>query len=384
MDATQTRTYAPSSDEVIRSGALDETELDWRDLQPWLKTCGYQLRPRYQPDWVPSWKGNLPLLRNRPEDGYRLLRAAILDATRIEDGKRVALKRITKSVHPYEVGITQIFNNGSLLTDPQNHCVPVLDVLYPPNCSDETIIVLPFLQSITTPRFDTFGEVIDCLDQLFKGLQFIHRQNVAHRDISSENVMMEGDKLFPGSWHHIYTERAPNGRNLAKFFTRTQRPSKYYFIDFGLSRQYDPSNDNPLEPRIIGGDKTVPEFQTSAGLFNPFHTDICYLGNLVREYFTEGCSSSHIKGHYGMEFLQPLISDMVQDDPKKRPTIDEVVVRFEEIWKGLGSWKLRSRPRPKKEFIFKAIPHMCGHWMRRVGYVVRRVPPIPSKRVLCS
>ena len=27
----------------------------WVDLQSWLKSCGYTLRARYQPDWVASW-----------------------------------------------------------------------------------------------------------------------------------------------------------------------------------------------------------------------------------------------------------------------------------------------------------------------------------------
>jgi hypothetical protein len=29
----------------------------WRDLSPVLLAAGYQLRPRYQPDWRPSWQG---------------------------------------------------------------------------------------------------------------------------------------------------------------------------------------------------------------------------------------------------------------------------------------------------------------------------------------
>ncbi|TFK74344.1 hypothetical protein BDN72DRAFT_813280 [Pluteus cervinus] len=368
--------------EVIRKGLLNKNEIYWRDHQPWLQTCGYQLRPRYQPDWVPSWQGSEYPMHRPPEDGYRLVRAAVNDATRVADGKRVLLKRVKREDHPEEVGITQLWSTEVLSGDPQNHCVPLLEILHPPNHADHVILVLPFLQKYNVPRFDTFGEIVDCVEQLFKGLQFIHHQRVAHRDISQANVMMEGDKLCPGGWHHRDRRRAPDGRTWAKFFTRTQCPPKYYFIDFGLSCQYDPSEENPLEPGVMGGDKTVPEFKTSATLFNPFHTDIYTMGNLIREHFIEGSHKPHIKGHYGMEFLQPLINDMVQDDPKKRPTIDEVVVRFEEIRKGLGSWKLRSRPQPKKEFIFKAIPHICGHWIRRVGYVVRRIPPIPLERIL--
>ena len=36
---------------------LDNREAFWRDHQPWLASCGYMLRPRYMPDWKPSWEG---------------------------------------------------------------------------------------------------------------------------------------------------------------------------------------------------------------------------------------------------------------------------------------------------------------------------------------
>ncbi|KAJ7223890.1 hypothetical protein B0H12DRAFT_1030882, partial [Mycena haematopus] len=50
-----------------------------------------------------------------------------------------------------------------------------------------------------------------------------------------------------------------------------------------------------------------------------------------------------------------LVNDMVKDDPTKRPTADEVVVRFAEIQKGLSSWKLRSRVLGKREYPY--LPH---------------------------
>ncbi|KAJ6507345.1 hypothetical protein C8R47DRAFT_1209253 [Mycena vitilis] len=59
----------------------------------------------------------------------------------------------------------------------------------------------------------------------------------------------------------------------------------------------------------------------------------------------------------GFEFMRPLVDDMVQDDPMKRPKIDSdetaIVARFAEmIQKGLSSWKLRSY-----------VPHrVVGHW----------------------
>lgn len=35
---------------------LDEDEMFWAALQPWLRSTGYELRRRYRPSWVPSWK----------------------------------------------------------------------------------------------------------------------------------------------------------------------------------------------------------------------------------------------------------------------------------------------------------------------------------------
>jgi hypothetical protein len=77
--------------------------------------------------------------------------------------------------------------------------------------------------------------------------------------------------------------------------------------------------------------------------------------------------------------MKPLVDDMVQDDPQKRLTMDEVVARFEIIQNGLSSWKLRSRVVPRKDNIFHGIIHGTKHWIRKIGFIVRRVPPIPGK-----
>ena len=37
---------------------LLEVEHYWRDRSLWLKERGYTLRPRYSPDWKPSWVGS--------------------------------------------------------------------------------------------------------------------------------------------------------------------------------------------------------------------------------------------------------------------------------------------------------------------------------------
>jgi hypothetical protein len=44
----------PSTDPAV----LDQFESFWSEHQKWLEGCGYMLRPRYLPGWVPSWQGN--------------------------------------------------------------------------------------------------------------------------------------------------------------------------------------------------------------------------------------------------------------------------------------------------------------------------------------
>ena len=42
----------------LEEGGLDKSEIrHWRDNYQWLHDRGYQLRPRYSPDWIPSWIG---------------------------------------------------------------------------------------------------------------------------------------------------------------------------------------------------------------------------------------------------------------------------------------------------------------------------------------
>lgn len=76
--------------------------------------------------------------------------------------------------------------------------------------------------------------------------------------------------------------------------------------------------------------------------------------------------------------MRPLVNVMVQADSNARPAMDEVMDRFENTMGGLSSWKLRSGVKIKGEHPILAIPQIVKHWHRRVGFIVGRIPPIPS------
>jgi len=68
--------------------------------------------------------------------------------------------------------------------------------------------------------------------------------------------------------------------------------------------------------------------------------------------------------------MEPLVADMVQEDPGKRPSMDEVVARFSEIKSKLSTWKLRSRIARKDEIWPVAAWRSVSHWYSTIGYVI--------------
>ena len=65
----------------------------------------------------------------------------------------------------------QYLSSEPLSSDPRNHCAKLLEVLDPPNQLAERrtqILVMPWLRPFNSPTFDTVGEVVDCIRQLFE------------------------------------------------------------------------------------------------------------------------------------------------------------------------------------------------------------------------
>lgn len=75
--------------------------------------------------------------------------------------------------------------------------------------------------------------------------------------------------------------------------------------------------------------------------------------------------------------MRPLVADMMQEDPAKRPTMEEVISRFDTILASLSTWKLRSRVVKKDDNPVIGAFRSLAHWVRRVGFVIRRVPALP-------
>jgi hypothetical protein len=78
--------------------------------------------------------------------------------------------------------------------------------------------------------------------------------------------------------------------------------------------------------------------------------------------------------------MEPLVADMVQDDPAKRSKMNEVVTRFRQIKGKLSTWKLHSRIVRHDEIWPVAVWRSVGHWYRTVGYVLGHKAAIPEPK----
>ncbi|KAF8901028.1 hypothetical protein CPB84DRAFT_1778282 [Gymnopilus junonius] len=288
-------------------------EIFWRDLHPWLQSVGYELRPRFRPGWVPSWLAvpSTSIMEEwRREDRILLYNGSLMDVVRIQDGKQFMLKRIPK---------------------------------HPAGEDEFEIIAMRLLRPFDSPRFDAIGEC---------GLQFIHSRHVAHRDCTALNLMIDA----------LDMNREFTGR--AKYYTRTQCPPKYYWIDFGQAVLFDDEH-----PQLHVYMQTTGEGRESR-LYDSFPIDVYYLGNMVRTYFLEG--HGYYGARLGLEFMKPLIDDM-------RPNINECVSRLEDIVGSLTFWKLRSQITHSSDNVFGYIYRFLPHWYRRISHIIGRIPPIPSR-----
>jgi hypothetical protein len=100
--------------------------------------------------------------------------------------------------------------------------------------------------------------------------------------------MMDARSMYPDGWHHVQNRRTEDFKPIGKRYTRTERPPKYYWIDFGISAMYDRSKPT-IDAIWQGGYKNAPEHQAleTVRFADPFPTDVFYLGNLFKEGFID-------------------------------------------------------------------------------------------------
>ncbi|KAI0363590.1 kinase-like protein [Pilatotrama ljubarskyi] len=309
------------------------SERFWQDRQPYLHEQGYLLRPRYSPKWKPSWK-ETNLEPTFCEDSIMLINFQVIDARRRKDNRLVAIKKFRNDTQ--ESRIAQYLSS---LEDPQNRCVPVYQILRDPFDPGLSLMVMPYLRPCNDPQFSTVGDLVEFVNQTLEGLVFLHRHNIAHRDVAIENIMMDGTPLYPGGHHPVRREYTSDALYEIKPLPRAGRSIKYYYVDFGLSSWFPPGAP-PYVVGRVGRDKEVPELSKTVP-YDAFKVDIYALGNLYFKEFEQKYNST--------QFLLPLIEPMLQQRPELRPTASQLLQKWEHIRADLNESLYRWRLGPKTE-----------------------------------
>ncbi|KZW01205.1 hypothetical protein EXIGLDRAFT_718960 [Exidia glandulosa HHB12029] len=344
-------------------GGWSPGEETWVVLQPFLLEKGYVLRARYQPGWIPSWSGlqNFYLFSDF-EDGLMNKRFNIIDATKASDRAQVMLKAVLKLSDPSQ-GIGSYFAQEPQRSDPRNHCAPLLDVLHPPSVPDREILVYRRYLPWDIWPFQQVSEIVDLWTQAFEGLAFMHEHNTAHLDLSFSNIVMDGLHLLkepnhPANPGYTYAPKKRAVRHIERF--ESERPVKYIFIDFDQSVRFGPDNPNHLWRRKKGQDNTAPELR-SPEPYDAFALDVYCLGHMILTHW--------LNAYKNLEFVRPLVQDMMYQDPARRPTARDVEARFRVIVAQLSAKDLRKSPRRVHGYDFTEYI---------LGNVPARVPPQAS------
>ncbi|KAL1743040.1 hypothetical protein HDZ31DRAFT_41857 [Schizophyllum fasciatum] len=260
----------------------------------------------------------------------------VLDAVRLSDGERVVIRKAETWTD--ELPIYQ--HLAGLPPDRRNRLAPVLDVLLLPDTDEDVLLILPFLREYYDPPFSRVEQVVQCLSRFMEALQFMHEQNIAHRDFCTHNLMMDASQILPTSHHFAAPCLTPEGHFGLTFRDRAVVPiPEYFVIDLGLA-MYMP-NGRHYVLGVYGQDKTVPELSWEVP-YDPFMVDIYQLGNvIVRDM---------LDIYDGLDFLRPLAERMVQRDPRSRPVISEALGIFSQAVKDLPPSALQAPIQATKRF----------------------------------
>ncbi|KAK7031958.1 kinase domain-containing protein, partial [Favolaschia claudopus] len=316
-----------STTEPPVSSLLFKHEREWVDMQPFLLSVGYKLRPRYDPNWFPSW-GNTYVTEEPHEDALSSMRSDVLDAIRIADNQRVVLKRI--QTNSREIKIIQYL---SQIQDPRNHTIPLLDVILLPPDNSCSLLVTPYTRRFNHPAFHCRAEYVEAMQQFLEGLQFMHDHGVSHFDIAPQNMMMDESRVVPTGSHFTSPKSHTGYPGIFSWNNRCSvSPVRYYYIDFGLSMYFRKGRDAALTTGTLRTFNTIPELSLTVP-YNPFKVDIFQLGLTMHKL---------IDTYPALKPFRPVADRMTSTDPNDRPEPVESLQELNIIANQIPPQKLRA------------------------------------------
>ncbi|KAF5319785.1 hypothetical protein D9611_012884 [Ephemerocybe angulata] len=279
---------------VFMDCLLEEDEERWVQNYHFLLQRGYALRPRYHPDWVPSWQGlDVNALDYPPEDSIQAY-PGLVDAIRVADGKKVVLKHIPTASE--ELSISIFVSSPPQTKDLRNHCVPLLDVILIPACETHVLIVMPLLYENNKLPFRHAGELLEIAIQL------------------TEGALIRG--ILP---------RLPMGDEKASKEVRSGVAGGVRLLG------------------IYGQDTSVPEMSLTEP-YDPFPVDVYHLGNVLLHYY------NNYEPDETIDKLRSVAQKMIEADPTMRPTAEEVAREVHSLSQDIGYFSRSRRVWPLRGY----------------------------------
>ncbi|KAF8901032.1 hypothetical protein CPB84DRAFT_1778293 [Gymnopilus junonius] len=89
-------------------------------------------------------------------------------------------------------------------------------------------------------------------------MNLVLNSKISARDF---NFMMDASEMYPQGFHPVEHDKNREFTGSAKqSHTRTQRPPRYYWIDFGQAVLFDETEQNHFVECMRANDRSPPEF----------------------------------------------------------------------------------------------------------------------------
>ncbi|KAG6824814.1 hypothetical protein H0H92_005723 [Tricholoma furcatifolium] len=179
--------------------------------------------------------------------------------------------------------------------------------------------------------------------------------------------------------------------------SRTDKPVKYYFVDFRCSEKFS-CKEKASRKVPWGSNKTVPEWHSPENTThcNPFPVDVYCMGHYISSHFVDDLKDVN-NPQKGFEFMRELVDDMMNKDPQKRPTMEQVVAQFAAIQVSRPFSKLEPEktlcsavveipsmirnPLPKQDVTPVRARNNIAHWAKKRLNKWLGIPMMPSRVV---
>jgi hypothetical protein len=107
------------------------------------------------------------------------------------------------------------------------------------------------------------------------------------RDLTSQNIMMDGAPILPHGWHFVRSGFAPNGVDSVAPLARIDHSVRYFIIDYDCSMRFVPGQSHLIEG-FDGREDDPPELKRHQQ-YDVFKVDVFSLGNVFDKDFYQAC-----------------------------------------------------------------------------------------------